>query len=619
MKYLMLASILIPVIGGTVFALFWRLSEKWISILSRIFILLTLCSALCLIGCWAVSGFTSVEFDLGALYKWYDYSFPLVFVVDVTSCVYLFLTAILSSVTVKYSRYYLHRERGYRRYFSLILVMTGGSNLLALSGTLDLLFAAWEIIGISSFLLIGFYWRRNQPVRNALVSFTVYRICDVGFLAGTMLTHVLWIDGDRFLAMKENASAILLHAQAAHPAILPIIAALIIFASLGKSAQFPFLNWLTRALEGPTPSSAIFYGALSVHAGAILLIRTEPIWGHFFIMRGILIGVGILSALLATIIGRTLSNIKAQIAYAAIAQLGIIFIEIALGWQSIALIHIVLHSLLRAYQILISPFIVAHALRVLGSTTPVPISISHRLLKFRKSLSSPFELLFYRLSLTDFYLWPSNVTFFLTRPQLAKKLRARVAKLVQIFLMISTALATCCAFSFITNTVNIFEAPHLPFAWFFGVSTVVMGIFIQKKHLNAKEVWIKIGLCFYFEFLVVSFISPHLRQSTLPFFLFLVIGWGLGSFLVFGSANRSLTRFHGLAAKLPIPAFLFFLSLAIIAGIPPSPSFFAEDLLLHSVFEQTPLLSIVLVGGVILTSIATARIFIQLCFGRSYE
>lgn len=113
---------------------------------------------------------------------------------------------------------------------------------------------------------------------------------------------------------------------------------LIIAASI-KSAQVPFSSWLPRAMEGPTTSSAIFYGSLSVHIGVFLLIRTYPLWESLLSIKILIISIGAITGLVAAATARVQSTVKTQIAYASIAQIGLIFIEVALGFHSLALFH----------------------------------------------------------------------------------------------------------------------------------------------------------------------------------------------------------------------------------------------------------------------------------------
>ena len=266
------------------------------------------------------------------------YHFTLTLVLDGAAAVFLALVQFITGMVVRFSRFYLHREPGFRRFFATVLLFHGAMCLLALAGNLDLMFAGWELVGISSFLLIAFYRERQSAVRNALKTYSVYRVADIGMLLAACLQG----SGER--------SGYL-------------IGLLVLLAAMGKSAQFPFSFWVVRAMEGPTPSSALFYGALSVHAGAYLLLRTFPLFAGILTVR-ICVGViGIVTAILCSMFSGVQPTIKGQIGYASATQVGIIFVEIALGLTHLALLHIVSNALLRCYQLLVSPSVVAHRLR----------------------------------------------------------------------------------------------------------------------------------------------------------------------------------------------------------------------------------------------------------------
>jgi NADH-quinone oxidoreductase subunit L len=137
-----------------------------------------------------------------------------------------------------------------------------------------------------------------------------------------------------------------------------LIALCLFWAACGKSALFPVGNWLPRAMEGPTPSSAIFYGALSVHAGAYLMLRNYPILERAAYARGAVLLVGAATALTGTLMQRVQTDIKSQLSYAASTQVGVIFVEIALGLPRLALLHLISHALLRTLQLLRAPNVI---------------------------------------------------------------------------------------------------------------------------------------------------------------------------------------------------------------------------------------------------------------------
>jgi len=252
-------------------------------------------------------------------------------------------------------------ELGLKRFFNTILFFFLGYNFTVLSGNFETLFIGWEILGISSFLLIAFYRDRYLPVRNAVKVFSIYRIGDVGIFLAMWASHHLWHENITFYKLQNYD---LVHQHLSEHSFIGIIISLgILIAASAKSALFPFSSWLPRAMEGPTPSSAVFYGSLSVHFGVFLLLRTFPFWEHQLSVR-ILIGlIGLITAIIAFFITGVQATIKTKIAYASIAQIGIMFIEIALGLETLALIHFAGNAFLRTYQLLVSPSVVSYQIR----------------------------------------------------------------------------------------------------------------------------------------------------------------------------------------------------------------------------------------------------------------
>ena len=152
-----------------------------------------------------------------------------------------------------------------------------------------------------------------------------------------------------------------------HDIYIQAIPFLFLLAALVKSAQFPFSSMLPRAMEGPATSSAIFYGSLSVHMGVFLLLRTFPLWDNLLVFKVVVIIFGMITSLFATLIARVQSSVKTQIAYSSIAQIGIIFIEVALGFHTLAIFHFAGNAFLRTYQLLVSPAVLSYLIH--GLTT----------------------------------------------------------------------------------------------------------------------------------------------------------------------------------------------------------------------------------------------------------
>ncbi|MFM8913483.1 MAG: proton-conducting transporter membrane subunit, partial [Flammeovirgaceae bacterium] len=310
---------------------------------------------------WIIRGHEAINLKYIVLYRTEHYEFFLDFYFDKITAVYVFVGSLLTFMVTMYSRAYLHRENGYKRFFNTVLFFYLGYNLAVFSGNLETLFIGWEILGISSFLLISFYRDRYLPVKNAVKVFSIYRVADVGLILAMWMSHHLWQESITFDKLS-NYDLIHGHLQK-HSWVGVFISLMFLLSASAKSAQLPFSSWLPRAMEGPTPSSAIFYGSLAVNLGVFIMMRTYPFWEYQLSVR-ILIGLmGLTTAIIATGIARVQSSVKSQIAYSSIAQIGLIFIEIAAGWGTIALIHFAGNAFLRTYQLLVSPSVVSYLIR----------------------------------------------------------------------------------------------------------------------------------------------------------------------------------------------------------------------------------------------------------------
>jgi NAD(P)H-quinone oxidoreductase subunit 5 len=274
------------------------------------------------------------------------------FLVDRLSLGFAALAAAIAGVVSAFSNRYLHRESGYHRYFALLTMFVTGMVLVALAGNVDVLFVGWELIGLSSALLVAFFHERPAPVANAFRVLSVYRISDAAMLsAAVLLRHIAGTDSLSLLFSGVRiGSAIGLTGTNA-----TVIAVLLIVAVAGKSALLPFSSWLPRAMEGPTPSSAVYYGSLSIHAGCFLLLRAGPLLEQTVIARVLAGALGAATAIFAGVTTRVQSDVKSSLAYASLTQVGLIVVEIAVGWYTLAFVHLTGHACFRLLQFLSAP------------------------------------------------------------------------------------------------------------------------------------------------------------------------------------------------------------------------------------------------------------------------
>lgn len=554
---------------------------------------------------WLFAGAKPIELVLGDLYRRADYAFSVVFYFDRDSAVYLSLTAFLGAIIVKYCRYYLHREPGYRRFFATIFAFLFGTSIVAMGGTLDVVFIGWEVVGVASFLLIGFYRERVAPVRNAFRAYTVYRLCDVGLLLGVWLEHLVWHDTQRFSVLATLDAHTL---AALGPASLFGLSGLVLLAAAGKSAQFPFCFWLPRAMEGPTPSSAIFYGALSVHAGVFLLLRTFPVWHALPETQLLVAAVGVLTAVIATGSSRVQSNIKGQIGYASIAQVGLMLVELALGLKSLVLFHMVANACLRCYQLLVSPSVVAHLLRVQSASRELRISDW----SLERRLPKRWRNRLYVVALHEGYL-ESAVRAVLWSPlqrvgHAVHRLDRPAVRLVGL-LLAGSGIVTLA-------TRGFAETPGAEI--FYVLAMLAASLSALAERTSALRAWNAVGASTLLAAGAVLATGTDGLPDALVYLAGTVPAWATGWAAIRRldrSEGRALTWYHGLTASRPLASTTFFFAALALSGFPISPAFVGEDLLLHHAMGHHHWLAAGLTVSFVANGIALLRLYVRLCLG----
>ncbi|EPX59424.1 NADH-ubiquinone oxidoreductase chain L [Cystobacter fuscus DSM 2262] len=337
--------------------------------------------------------------ELGRWFSSGAYTFPVTLFIDRLSATMMVLSSAITLLIGRFSVNYLHREPGFARFFLLLALFASGMQVLVASGTIDLLFVGWELVGLTSALLIGFFHERTTPVRSGLRAFTLYRLCDMGLLMGAVLLHHFAGTAEWAEALGARAWPAPAVAMAMGPATA--LGLCLMLAAMGKSAQLPFSSWLPRAMEGPTPSSALFYGALSVHAGVYLLLRVAPLLQRSPVASGALVVVGLLTAVHATLVWRVQTDVKSSLAYGVLTQVGLMFAEVGLGLYRLALVHLVAHACLRCLQLLRAPSVLRDELArraALREARRPTVAVAHHV------LPEGWRRRFYRLALERFSL-----------------------------------------------------------------------------------------------------------------------------------------------------------------------------------------------------------------------
>ncbi|MFO0807808.1 MAG: proton-conducting transporter membrane subunit [Gemmataceae bacterium] len=340
-----------------------------------------------------VTGTRHVVVDLGEWVAAPHFHFHVKFVFDRLSVPFAILSYVLCGTIGAFASRYMHRERGFNRFHVLFAVFALGMVVTSLACTIETLFTGWEFVGLSSALLVAYFQERPMPARNGLRVWVVYRVADAAFLVAAVVMHHLSTGGDFDHLLNGGPWPDGQTLVPAGPALA--VGLLLLIAAAGKSALVPFSGWLPRAMEGPTPSSAIFYGALSVHLGAFLLLRVSPLLDASIWLCAAVVMIGLTTTAYAYLAATVQTDIKSALSFASLVQVGLIVAEIGLGFRYIALIHILGNACLRTLQFLRAPSLL-HDYRLLenaigdrlprGGTVLTPLTGGFRLRLYRFAL-----------------------------------------------------------------------------------------------------------------------------------------------------------------------------------------------------------------------------------------
>lgn len=598
----------IPLVG---FLISLLIPEKEEKILSRVAFFsagLNLLSVLIFLVFWGLEGFQTLNLKEFVLYKTPEFEFLVDFFFDRVGAVYVIMGAMLTFLITYYSRYYLHREPGYKRFFNTVLFFYLGYNVTVLAGNMETLFVGWEMLGLSSFLLVAFYREHYLPTRNAIKVFSIYRIGDVGVILAMWASHHLWHENVTFLKLS-NAEIVSEHLMG-HSGIGLFISVMLLLAAAAKSAQFPFSSWLPRAMEGPTPSSAIFYGSLSVHLGVFLLLRTFPFWENQIAVRIIIGLVGLTTAIISTMIARVQTSVKTQIGYSSLTQIGIMFIEVAAGLEALALFHFAGNAFLRTYQLLVSPSIVSYLIReqFYGYVPKVK--------KQRSGFANRIVMSCFLWSLKEWNL-DKLINKMIFRPfkNLGHKLDFLTYRTVLLYFFPSYLIGL----GVLMMGYKIPESIRVVLPALFAFIGLLMVLKAFSERRSARLSWTMLLINHLWLVLAISENEVFGMEEVIIYFSGVLV-FGLSGLLIITwlkkeTKQSGMHEYHGHVKKHPVAAFLFLLSALGLMGFPLSPTFVGEDLLFSHIHEDQFLLAFFAALAFVMEGIVAIRIFARLFMG----
>ncbi len=339
MEILILGVLLIPFLTS----LLLKVAGKYMNELLTNFVtlnasLLSVAVSFFLFGYIFLDKFKPLKFEL---FEWFpDPQIVFEFYLDGLSGVMMVLISTLSLVIQLFSTSYMSKDEKYTKYFEYFNFFVFSMLLLVMSGNFLVMFFGWELVGLSSYLLISFWSEKKSASKAGNKAFILNRIGDFGFLIGLMMI-LNYFETFNFLSIFEDTLK-------TRPENLDLMILFLLLGAFGKSAQFPLFSWLPDAMEGPTPASALIHAATMVTAGVFMLVRISPLLQFSEIGSITIISLGLLTALISAFAAINQDDIKKVLAYSTISQLGFMFIAIGAGAYVAAIFHLVTHAFFKA-------------------------------------------------------------------------------------------------------------------------------------------------------------------------------------------------------------------------------------------------------------------------------
>lgn len=292
------------------------------------------------------------------LYIWgnvCDIKFEIGFLVDRLTAIMLFVVSFISFLIHIYTIGYMHGDAGYNRFFAYISFFTFAMLMLVVSNNFLQLFFGWEAVGLASYLLIGFWFKRETAIFANLKAFIVNRVGDLGFLLG--IAAVFCCFGTlNYLEVFSNVNdliadnTVLLNTVVSFDAVSAVtfISICLFIGAMGKSAQVPLHVWLPDSMEGPTPISALIHAATMVTAGIFMVARMSPIFEHSQTALIFILFIGTITCFFMGLLGIVQNDIKRVVAYSTLSQLGLMVTALSVSAYSAAMFHLVTHAFFKA-------------------------------------------------------------------------------------------------------------------------------------------------------------------------------------------------------------------------------------------------------------------------------
>lgn len=294
-------------------------------------------------------------------FTWFSFgagSVRLGFVLDPLSACMLVMITLVGTLIFIYSVGYMARDANFTRFFCFLSLFAAAMLGLVIANSLLLLFICWELVGLASYLLIGFWYHKPSAAAAAKKAFIVTRIGDMGLFLGMLWLYgssgtLLFFDGGQGCLEAGSVGGLALQMTCGGLAVSTCISLLIFWGAMGKSGQVPLHVWLPDAMEGPTPVSALIHAATMVAAGVLLVARMYPLMEAgaapgSSLALSVVTWVGVITAVFAALIATAQYDIKRILAYSTVSQLGFMMMGIGVGGYAVGMFHLITHAFFKA-------------------------------------------------------------------------------------------------------------------------------------------------------------------------------------------------------------------------------------------------------------------------------
>jgi NADH-quinone oxidoreductase subunit L len=351
-KSLLIAVVLAPLVGSIIAGLFGRqVGRKGAQYATILGVAVS-----CALSCWTLyqlvwHGASPFNQNLYTFFEVGNYSAHVGFMVDRLTAMMMVVVTFVSLLVHIYTIGYMEEDPGYQRFFSYISLFTFSMLTLVMSNNFLQLFFGWEAVGLVSYLLIGFWFKRPTAVFANMKAFLVNRVGDFGFILG-IAGVLLWFGTLDYATVFANAPLLaqaqlqLFDGHLWH--VSTLICICLFIGAMGKSAQVPLHVWLPDSMEGPTPISALIHAATMVTAGIFMVARMSPLFELSQAALDFILFVGATTAFFTGLIGIVQNDIKRVVAYSTLSQLGYMTVALGVSAYSAAVFHLMTHAFFKA-------------------------------------------------------------------------------------------------------------------------------------------------------------------------------------------------------------------------------------------------------------------------------